>query len=129
MKGRNKPILSVALKNALKKELGDGMEYSFKNIIINGVKWGCSGFVRNPDNQVTVYINTELRTQASYMPSTASEYGHLVRYAANMKDFRGCRNRTDSHSLTDIVDSVSKMLADKEQWERECRAFGKAGVV
>ena len=44
-------ILAVKLKNALKKaneKYGYDLKFDIKNIIVNGAKRGCSGFVTKP---------------------------------------------------------------------------------
>ena len=53
-------ILTTKLKNALNKQGGEmPLQFTLKNITINGEKRGCSGFVRNLANNTVVYINTE----------------------------------------------------------------------
>ena len=89
-------ILSTKLKNSLIKLAKDmNLEYSFKNISINGQKRGCSGFVRNPSTNTTVYISTE-----------PIYCGFLRRYAKDMKDYGGI------HSINHFSKSLSQLASD-----------------
>ena len=47
-------LLSTKLKNQINKKQ-EGLEISLKNININGIKVGCSDFIRNPENNIIVY--------------------------------------------------------------------------
>lgn len=81
-------ILAVKMKNALKKaneKYGYDLEFNIKNIIINGAKRGCCGFVTNKTNGSCVYLNTE-RTGIGHL-------GYMYRYADNDKDYTGYHNR------------------------------------
>ena len=111
------PILSIKLKNALTKSVPHELDFSIKNILVNGNKRGCSGFVRNKENGVVVYVMTEV--------SAYGGIGYLVRYARDEKDFTGCRNRNNQYSLADIVKEVKDMLENKTEWERELISFHK----
>lgn len=58
------PILSTKLKNTINKKKGvtndkSPYEFTLRNIIINGVKKGCSGTITNRKSKICVYINTE----------------------------------------------------------------------
>ena len=93
-------ILSTKLKNALNNMKGINIECSFSNISINGQKRGCYGWVRNTDNNTTVYISTE-----------PIYCGFLRRYAKDMKDFGGAHSINQfSKSLKELVDDVYSML-------------------
>ncbi|MEE3439112.1 hypothetical protein [Ruminococcus sp.] len=86
------PLLKTKLKNQLNKlnacNKQLNLEFYLNNIIINGSKRGCSGFVLNTDNNVCVYVDTE----ESYMASIL-EGKSMYRYADNIKDYHGHRNR------------------------------------
>lgn len=68
-------LLSTKLKNSLPADC----ETFLKNIVVNGDKRGCSGFVKR--GGFVVYVNTEVGGR-----------GYLVRTAADIKDFRGGQN-------------------------------------
>ena len=49
------PIMTTKLKNAILRHSGKmNLRFTLKNIIINGRKLGCSGFIRNLDNNSVV---------------------------------------------------------------------------
>lgn len=100
-------ILAIKLKNALKKaneKYGYDLKFDIKNIIINGAKRGCSGFVTNTQNGSCVYTNTE-RTCVSHL-------GVMYRYANDNKDFHGYRNRwtgTD-YDINSLAENIIDLL-------------------
>jgi hypothetical protein len=110
-------ILAIKLKNAFKKaneKYGYDLKFDIKNIIINGAKRGCSGFVTNKENGSCVYVNTE-RT-------CCLNLGVMYRYADNNKDFTGYSNRWtgrnyDVNSLADVVlallDKTPKQIGER----------------
>ncbi len=51
----NDIILGRKLRNAIEKHI-QGMEYHLHTINVNGDKRGCSGFIRNPNNNAIVYV-------------------------------------------------------------------------
>lgn len=109
-------ILVVKVKNAVKKKLGDGIEFKLRNTIINGDKRGCCGFIQNPENGVTVYIDTEFGC------TTPMYY----RYARDMKDFTGCHNNW-AHDLDELVDGICECLNNPAQYQRELVAWKRVG--
>lgn len=103
-------ILAVKTKNTIKQyadAAGLKVEFSIKNVSINGCKRGCSGFVVNPENNSIVYLDTE-KSCASFLPPI------LYRYADSVKDFRGYRNRF-AENLDELADSVVKLLKKTPQ--------------
>lgn len=111
-------LLMTKVKNVVKKAFGSNVEFKLHNIDINGCKRGCSGFIRNPENNVTVYINTE-------KSSLPLPYGYLIRYAKDFSDYTGCRNRMQNHSLETLVNEVCDMLRNPAGWERELVSWNK----
>ena len=92
--------LAVKTKTAIKKAFGGELEFSLKNINVNGVKTGCSGFVKNPANGSIVYVDTE--------PSVCGNTVYC-RYANDFGDYRGYRN----HNLKNfdaLVREAAEML-------------------
>ena len=53
----SKPLMMTKVKNMFREF--EGLEFSLKNIRINGDPRGCSGFIRNANNGKIVYLNTE----------------------------------------------------------------------
>ena len=108
------PVSSVKLTNALKKEL-EGYDYDmkFKNIRINGSLRGCSGFITNKANNVTVYIDTE---RGVYLNSM------YCRYALNQKDYTGTHNNL-YEGLSDLVSNVKNMLDNEQAYKREIKSW------
>lgn len=76
-------LLKTKLKNQLSKY--GNYEFELSNIVDNGVKKGCSGFIRNIDNGKIAYVNTE--------PCAMCNYEIIYRKAKDFSDFRGERNR------------------------------------
>lgn len=71
-------LLSTKLKNSLPSNF----DFKLRNVAINGVKKGCSGFIQFEGK--TIYVNTERLT---------SRRIYMVRCAAHDKDFIGERNQ------------------------------------
>lgn len=95
-------ILSTKLKNAInKKSEGKNLKFSLKNIEINGCKKGCSGFIRNMENNSIVYVNTE--------DPCLSNLHFMYRYADDEKDYKGYHNRY-ADTLEQLVDGILKCL-------------------
>ncbi|MBQ7673565.1 MAG: hypothetical protein IJT36_03450 [Alphaproteobacteria bacterium] len=99
-------VLSTKLKNAISKKK-EGLVFSLKNTIINGEKRGCSGFIYNPENGITVYVNTE--------PASFS-LKYMYRYCKNMRDYRGFTNYW-AKSLDELTDGIIALLKNSRQYE------------
>jgi len=112
-------IMMTKVKNAIKKNLGNGIVFKLHNVSINGEKRGCSGFVTNPANGVTVYLDTE--------PSCYAETIYY-RFAKDDKDFSGCRNRhTNKNNFEGFIGGICECLNMPEQYQRELVSFRKVG--
>ena len=109
------PILTTKVRNAVKKNLGDDIVFKLRNININGSKRGCSGFITNPMNGVTVYINSE----------PCSDMRIYYRFAKDDKDCTGCRNRL-ADDFDSFIGGICKCLNSPEKYQRELVSFGKA---
>lgn len=108
-------ILAVKLKNAIKKEAANNnMELvsSLKNIIINGEKRGCSGFVRNVKNGSVIYVDTE--------KPVLSNLHYMYRYAEDEHDYRGYRNRW-ADTFEELVKDVCKCLTMTPEEARDTK--------
>ncbi len=107
-------ILSTKLKNAINKHTnGMDLEFTLKNISINGSKRGCSGFIRNNANGSVVYVNTE-------EPCVSFLGPYMYRYADNEKDYRGYRNRW-AKSLDELASAICTCLKSTPQEQNERR--------
>lgn len=92
-------ILMTKFKNAMQKN--GNFEYKIRNININGTKRGCSGFVTNPANHVTVYFTTDESLPAN-----------MCRYARDTKDFVGDTNLyTATKTLDNLVSYILDLLS------------------
>ncbi len=89
------PILSTKLKN----RFTSAHTVQLKNIVVNGDKRGCSGFIAI--NDAIVYVNTE----SMFM-------GYLYRTAKSFKDFSGGTNRF-AKDLDSLVAGVNTLLSVK----------------
>jgi hypothetical protein len=108
-------ILMTKVKNAIKKELGDGIIFNLHNNSVNGVRRGCSGFATNPANGITVYIETE--------PSCFDK-SMYYRFAKDNKDFSGCRNRT-VYDFESLIGGICECLNMPEAYQRELVSWKK----
>lgn len=96
-------ITSRKLRSRVKK-LDDTLIINVKDISVNGVKRGCSGFITDSSSGNVVYINTE-----------GSEYGPLTdkimyRKARDIKDYSGGRNIWAHHStaIHEMVEFIKR---------------------
>lgn len=106
-----KPILMTKLKNELKKRTTKDLEFKLRNININGNKRGCSGFIKNNENDTIVYVNTE---------PCATNLQFMYRYADSFTDYRGYRNRW-ANTLDDLVLSIDRLLSSSPEKENDRR--------
>lgn len=95
-----KPILATTLRNQFKK-VGE-YEYYLKNIVINGVKKGCSGFIKNPTNHKIIYLTTEA---VCYEPLKDKV---MFRTAKHLKDYTGGINQWCNRE--ELVEKVAEAL-------------------
>lgn len=100
-------ILSTKLKNSIVKANPNGdYEIRLKNIIINGAKRGCSGFIVNRENNTIVYVTTE----------PCMNLGYMYRYADSTSDYRGYHNhwsRTYEGFVTDVIGALKRGNIEK----------------
>lgn len=98
----SKPILQIKLRNAINRltdEQTKDLEYQLHGIIINGIKRGCSGFIRNNANGSVIYVNTE--------PTIWGEV--MYRYAKNMHDYHSYTNHF-TKTLDELAAAIIKAL-------------------
>lgn len=77
-------LLAVKLKNEIKK-LNPTLTLDIKNVSVNGLKMGCSGFITDPATNRTVYVCTD----NNHNPAQTSGY---YRVARNNRDYTGGMN-------------------------------------
>lgn len=94
-------MLKTKVKNLFKFK---NYDINLDNININGRRVGCSGFITNPENGLTVYLNTE---RSCYGPISDK---NLVRYARSTKDYTGGFNEfvNDDNLLRKVVAMLEK---------------------
>ena len=106
----NDIIVGRKLRNAIEKHI-QGMEYHLHTINVNGDKRGCSGFIRNPNNNAIVYVNTEISTYV---------LRYMYRYADNLKDYTGYHNRF-ANTLIELSSNIAKLLEVPVNQTRDVR--------
>lgn len=99
-------LLMTKLKNEIKSQLPNA-KFFLKNININGVKRGCSGFIKYDD--VIVYVNTE----------TTIILGLMYRYAENLKDYKGCTNMWAPEKDNKYINAITDALKNKIAYRNE----------
>lgn len=114
----NELILATKLINAFKKanrKYNYDLQFDIKNIIINGEKRGCSGFVTNKENGSCVYVDTE--------QPCCLNLGVMYRYADNNKDFVGYSNRWTgrNYNADSLANAVLALLNKTPEQMRERR--------
>lgn len=100
-------VLSVKLRNSILREADKKeicAEVFLKNTSINGVKRGCSGFVRNKNTGTCVYVDTE---SSCYGPLSGKT---LVRFAYDTKDYSSTRIKNGSNQF---VESNPEVISKK----------------
>lgn len=111
-------LLSTKLKNLITKASKDkdvDLEFYFKNILVNGQKRGCSGFVKNKKNGLIVYVDTERSVLSSLK-------NYVCRYADNIKDYTGYRNRW-CDTPEQLVSNICDLLTNPNEKARDIRKY------
>ena len=105
------------IKGRLNKAMpADSLQWALHGVKINGVAHGCSGFVRNKENGVVVYINTDMIIMQGNKTI-------LIRYAKDFTDYTGCRNMYTNEDK--FVDDIKQMLLNLDAYMRELSACHK----
>ena len=86
----------LILSQKLKNRFSGNQVFHLKNIIINGDKRGCSGFIAL--NKNTVYVNTEVLGG-----------GYLYRKAKDNKDYQGEVNQY-AKNIDSLVSGINQLL-------------------
>ena len=111
-------ILATKLINACKKankSYNYDLQFDIKNIIINGEKRGCSGFITNKENGSCVYTDTE--------KTCCENLGIMYRYAKNNKDYSGYYNHWTGrvYSVDSLANNILRLLEKTPEQIRESR--------
>lgn len=88
----------IILSTRLRNRFTNGESFHLRNIIINGDKRGCSGFVTLGNN--VVYVNTE----------HCGTLGYMYRVAKHTKDYSGGVNQW-ARDLDSLVAGVNRLLS------------------
>lgn len=83
-----KPLLAVKLKNQI-LAIDSTLAVSLRNVSVNGVKFGCTGFITDLNSGKVVYVNTDHNHHTN---TTA-----LYRTARDSKDYTGGPNNFASY--------------------------------
>lgn len=85
--------------------------FRLKNIKINGVYRGCSGFVVNKDNDRVIYLNTE---------NSAMNLGFMYRFADSITDYSSLKYRNRfAKSVPEFVRGISECLTGELPFGKE----------
>ena len=98
-------MLTVALRNRIRKASGVELEFALRNIRVNADVRGCSGFVKNTVTGKIVYVNTE---PSPYGPLSDKV---LYRTAEHFKDYTGGRNQWGLVDGDEFIHDIVKELA------------------
>lgn len=99
-----KGVLAMTkLRNAVKR-IDPGIVTDLRNIRINGMLKGCSGFFTDPTTQRTVYVNTEEAHRSG---------DALLRTVTGTKDFTGGRNRFEARA--DLPQAIVDLLRSSKE--------------
>lgn len=101
-------ILTTKLKNAINKKK-PGMEFTLHQISVNGNKRGTSGWIRNPENNSVVYVNTE-GIQWNGQPRK-----YMYRYADSVRDHSSLKYRNRwAYSLDELAENIVNLLQEPD---------------
>lgn len=105
-------LLAVKTKNLISAACpGTSLEFHLKNIAINGVKRGCSGFVVNKDNDRVIYLNTE---------NSVMNLGFMYRFADSITDYSSLKYRNRfAKSVPEFIRGISECLVGELPFGKE----------
>ena len=94
-----KPLLATKLKNQI-TAIDPVLIVTIKNVSVNGVKFGCSGFITDPRTGKHVYVNTD----HNHRTNTKA----LYRTAKSTRDYTGGVNHTAAYE--DLAQAAVNLL-------------------
>ena len=101
-------ILTTKLKNAINKRIS-GMEFYLSQITVNGNKRGTSGFIKNPENGLIIYVNTE----GIKWDGKGRQY--MYRYADSVRDHSSLKYRNRwAYSLDELAENIVNLLQEPD---------------
>lgn len=106
-----KALLATKLRNEL-LAINPGLQIQLRNVDVNGVKMGCSGFATDLATGRVVYLNTDHNHGTN--PDRA-----IVRVAKDAKDYRGGPNHFASY--TELAEAAAELLKS-QTFDRELAA-------
>jgi hypothetical protein len=95
-----KALFAIKLRNELLAIKPD-LQVQLRNIAVNGVKMGCSGFVTDPATGRVVYLNTDHNHGTNYDQA-------YFRVARDAKDYRGGVNHLSGY--TELAKGAADLL-------------------
>jgi hypothetical protein len=93
------PLLATKLKNQI-LAIDSMVLVTLRNVSVNGVKFGCSGFLYDPRTDRTVYVDTD----HNHHTNTRA----LYRTARDSKDYTGGPNNFASYE--DVAQAAVNLL-------------------
>ena len=97
------PLAAVRLRNQL-RALRPDLEISLRDVRVNRVLFGCSGFVTDPKTGRIVYVNTDHNHGTRFNNA-------YYRIAESTKDYTGGPNHFSTYA--DLPEKVIRMLEGK----------------
>lgn len=98
-----KALLATKLKNEI-HAIDPTVAVNLKNVSVNGVKFGCSGFITDLNTGKHVYINTD----HNHHTNTRA----LFRTAKDTKDYTGGHNNFATYDL--LAESAVHLLKNQK---------------
>ncbi|MCB5280465.1 hypothetical protein [Arthrobacter sp. ES1] len=106
-----KALLATKLRNELLAIKSD-LQVQLRNVDVNGIKMGCSGFITDPATGRVVYVNTDHNHGTNFDRA-------YFRVAREAKDYRGGRNHFSGY--TELADAAAELLKSTN-FDRELAA-------
>jgi hypothetical protein len=99
---RFRPILPIRIKNTIHRHPDvPVLVFDLKPIIRNGYRLGTSGFIRNLNGDIVIYVHSDSESFTAPI---------LYRFAKDNKDFRGGINHF-CNTAEELAEAVVKMMA------------------
>lgn len=95
-----KALLATKLRNEL-RAIKPNFQVQLRNVDVNGVKMGCSGFVTDPATGRVVYLNTDHNHGTNFDRA-------YFRVARDTTDFHGGRNHFSGY--TELAEAAADLL-------------------
>jgi hypothetical protein len=106
-----KALLAIKLRNEL-LAINPDLQVQLRNIVVNGNKMGCSGFITDPATGRVVYLNTDHNQGTNFDRA-------YFRVARDAKDYRGGLNHFSGY--TELAEAAAELLKSPH-FDRELAA-------